>query len=392
MGNESKDKDNSNAYSIVAELTNVPLRDDSQYIQEWKKAGGNIIGLTCTSIPEEILYAGNGPGKILPFRMNAVGCESTEDADIHMSKMTCGYVKCLLQMGLDGQYNFLDGMVMSTTCEPMRCTYEYWRDEVKPGFLKMLPIPHNTDIPANRAWYQDELIKISNSIDEHFGRKGSDEDLMEAIKTYNTYRKLMQELYALRALDKPKLTGAEAAKITLAGSSMPKDLFNEKLAAALAELRERPGISDYSARIMIAGGHMDDTLLIDIIEEAGAIVVTDNLTIGRKNIEGLVAEQTDKPFEALSQRYFNRVSHPRMIGGFQERVDFTQQLIQEARVEGVILQRLPFCSYHAVGNLMESEVLVKSGIPTMDLEREYIASDKGRLKTRVQAFLEKIAS
>jgi benzoyl-CoA reductase subunit C len=391
MGNESKDKDNSNAYSIVAELTNVPLRDDSQYIQEWKKAGGNIIGLTCTSIPEEILYAGNGPGKILPFRMNAVGCDSTEDADIHMSKMTCGYVKCLLQMGLDGQYDFLDGMVISSCCEPMRCTYEHWRDEVDPGFLQMLTIPHNTEVPSNHKWFLDGLMDLSNRIDEHFNRKVSHEDLMKAIKTYNTYRKLMQELYALRALDQPKLTGAEAAKIALGGSIMPKDLFNEKLAASLAELRKRPGISDYSARIMIAGGHMDDTLLIDIIEEAGAIVVTDNLSIGRKNIEGLVDEQTDKPFEALSQRYFNRVPHPSMVGGFHERVDFTKQLIQEARVDGVILQRLPFCSYHAVENLMESEVLEKAGIPTFNLERDYIASDKGRLKTRVQAFLEKIA-
>ena len=81
-----------------------------------------------------------------------------------------------------------------------------------------------------------------------------------------------------------------------------------------------------------------------------------------------------------------------MIGGFHERVDFTKQLIREARVDGVILQKLPFCSYHAVGNLMESEELEKAGIQTMNLERDYIAADKGRLKTRVQAFLEKIAS
>ncbi|RLB11666.1 MAG: hypothetical protein DRG39_03710 [Deltaproteobacteria bacterium] len=39
---------------------------------------------------------------------------------------------------------------------------------------------------------------------------------------------------------------------------------------------------------------------------------------------------------------------------------------------------------------MEAKFLEEEGIPTLILEREYMPSDRGRLKTRIQAFIERI--
>lgn len=373
--------------SALQELTNLPRRGENPYVRAWKEAGGKVFGTVCCYVPEEVLHA--NPADILPIRLGAAGCGGTSDADVCMHKFTCSFSRSLLELGLSGEYGFLDGVVMSNGCDQIRRTYEYWRDEVKPQFMTMVAVPHSVEGDSRAEWYLDEVRKLIDDVGVRYGSLPSEESLRKSVKTYNRYRELMLELYRLRFEPDPKLTGSEAMKITQAGFAMPKDVFNGKLAEAIGEIRRRPGIKDCRARIMLAGSYMDDTFLIDIIESTGAVVVTDNLCTGRRYFEGMVDEDTE-PVRAIAMRYFRKMSCPRMVGSFPERVAFTRKLAEDAKVDGVIFQRLPFCDNHSVENLMESPVLQKAGFPTIDLEREYLAADEGRLKTRVQAFLEKI--
>jgi benzoyl-CoA reductase/2-hydroxyglutaryl-CoA dehydratase subunit BcrC/BadD/HgdB len=361
------------------------------HVEEWKERGGKVIGFTCSYMPEEILFAGQGSARVLPYRMSAQGCEQTDDADVFLHKFCCGYAKCLLQLGLAGDYGFLDGIVWTSCCEQLRRTFEYWRDEVRFPFARMFAVPHAMEGENRMAWFRTETVDLLAAVDEHVGRRTTPDDLRDAIRIYNEHRKLVMQLYELRALDRPKLTGSEAMRVLLSGFALPKDVHNARLHALLAELRARPGLDRSGARIMLCGSYLDDTYLIDLIEEAGAVVVTDSLCTGRRYVEELVDETID-PIEALARRYFRRVSCPRMIGDHPRRLDFTRRLAREAKVDGIVFQRLPFCDNHAVENLMEANALAAEGIPTLQLEREYLAGDKGRLKTRVQAFMEKIAT
>jgi len=49
-----------------------------------------------------------------------------------------------------------------------------------------------------------------------------------------------------------------------------------------------------------------------------------------------------------------------------------------------------FCDLHGFDNALLRLRLQETGIPTMTLEKEYGAADLGRLKTRIQAFLERV--
>jgi hypothetical protein len=100
MCTRNADGNTATVRGAVEELTNLALRGENNYVREWKQAGNKVVGFTCSYVPEEILYAGNKTSKVLPFRMGAEQCESTEDADIYLHKFACGYVKCLLQLGL----------------------------------------------------------------------------------------------------------------------------------------------------------------------------------------------------------------------------------------------------------------------------------------------------
>jgi benzoyl-CoA reductase/2-hydroxyglutaryl-CoA dehydratase subunit BcrC/BadD/HgdB len=59
-------------------------------------------------------------------------------------------------------------------------------------------------------------------------------------------------------------------------------------------------------------------------------------------------------------------------------------------VDGIIGERLIFCDQWLVEHYMTANDLKQDGIPFLQLDREYILSGKGQLRTRVQAFLEAI--
>ncbi len=75
---------------------------------------------------------------------------------------------------------------------------------------------------------------------------------------------------------------------------------------------------------------------------------------------------------------------------YKQRSDRIVKLAKEANVDGVIFQRLSFCDCHGVECQMNGDDLKDAGIPYLILEKVYMPTDEGRLKTRVQAFLEKI--
>ena len=95
--------------------------------------------------------------------------------------------------------------------------------------------------------------------------------------------------------------------------------------------------------------------------------------------------------ESIAKRYYFQNPCPRMMGEYKARLQFTEEMAKGANVDGIILQKIVFCDNHAVESTMLADDLEAMGIPVLVLEREYMLSDIGRLKTRVEAFMERIA-
>ena len=82
---------------------------------------------------------------------------------------------------------------------------------------------------------------------------------------------------------------------------------------------------------------------------------------------------------------------PRMYGNYASRWEFLFSTAARAKVDGVVLVHNKFCDIHGVDNVQVRMDLEKRGTPVLQIEKEYGSrSDLGRMKTRVQAFLEQI--
>jgi bzd-type benzoyl-CoA reductase N subunit len=371
--------------TALEELLALPDRKENPYIKGWKEIGKRVLGFACGYVPEEIVHAAG----LFPYRMEARGTKETGLADVYMHRFNCTFSRCLLQSAFSGDYDFLDGFCLLNGCEQIRRLYEIWKKHLPTEYLFMVTVPHSFS-DAGLEWYREEIYNFKEDLVNKFAVRCSEQDLRSAISLYNESRQLIDKLYEFRKAEALPVTGSEAMRILLSAGIMPRDHFNDLLRDALDEIGQRQGISDYKARLMVGGSALDDPPLTEMIEELGGMVVTDSLCFGSRHFLNPVDEEGD-PVEAIAKRYYFHNPCPRMMGAFKDRAIFAERMAREASVDGIILQKIVFCDNHAVEGTMLTEELEPKGIPTLILEREYMLSDIGRLKTRIEAFMERIA-
>jgi len=77
-----------------------------------------------------------------------------------------------------------------------------------------------------------------------------------------------------------------------------------------------------------------------------------------------------------------------MYGEHDNRAKYVIDMCREFNCDGIIGERLMFCDNWLVEHYMLDQDVRADGIPFLKLDREYLTSAIGQLRTRVQAFLE----
>jgi benzoyl-CoA reductase subunit C len=144
---------------------------------------------------------------------------------------------------------------------------------------------------------------------------------------------------------------------------------------------------------MVSGGEVDEPEFIKIIEDQGGLVVYDDYCFGSRYYEELVSQVGD-PLTEITKRYVLRVPCARFKGGFMTRYNNLQRAKKEYGADGVIFQRMAFCTPHS-GLALDFSVQAKkdeNSMPMLFMDREYLGGGTGQVKARVQAFIERIES
>ncbi|MBS7249389.1 MAG: 2-hydroxyacyl-CoA dehydratase [Candidatus Freyarchaeota archaeon] len=355
----------------------------NSWIDSWKTKG-YILGYFCTHVPEEVVYAAD----ILPVRIRATGCKETSLADAFLSSFNCSFVRCTLEVAMEKQYHFLDGIISCNSCDHVRRGYDVWKQKVGTPFKHFLQVPRIINDEAIET-FTYEITLLKERLEKHFNIDISEEKLWKAIKIYNDVRGLLKELYNIRKEGSPKISGTEFMGVVTASTAVPKHQLKLLLNQLLNELVSREGYSNYRARILVMGSLLDDPHYLEMIENMGGLVVADALCFGSRYFWDPVKESGD-PIHNLAERYIKKVPCARMIGEHDTRLQYVLDTIKEFDVEGVIFQRMKFCDFWGGECFMFRRELKERGIPFLELEREYILSGVEAAKTRIQAFLESI--
>ncbi|MFC2017739.1 2-hydroxyacyl-CoA dehydratase [Chloroflexota bacterium] len=353
-----------------------------KYAKDWKRKNKKkVLGYFCTYVPEEIVYAAD----VLPVRILG-GHESATLADEHISWVYCSFCHDALAQGLKGKYNYLDGIANSYGCNHIRQTYWSWREHLPVSFSHHLYIPYYIRHRTARAVMYEELKKFKQLIEEWLGKTVTMEDLDEAIRVYNTNRWLLTQLYELRKGANPPITGAEAMQVVLASMLMDKVEHNELMEQLLKEIKGRKVDTEGKVRLMLVGTENDDTEVVELIEDLGGIVVTDDHCSGSRYFTSEVDTGKDR-LMALTDRMIAKPLCPVRDLETEYRTKRIVELAKEYKVQGVIILQQKFCDPMAYDMMYVPPALEKEGIHTLILELDII-NPMAQLRTRIEAFME----
>jgi bzd-type benzoyl-CoA reductase N subunit len=360
----------------------------TEHLLEHKRGGGRIFGWLCTYVPEEILHAAGG----LPVRITGC-CNETDLAEgtAYLYVNNCSFSRSCLQMGLRGEYDFLDGVIGGSTCDGARRLFDLWRRYIDTPFHHVLTVPRKYTQAAHEL-YCHQVLHFKENLEAFLGIRIVEEQLRQSISLYNESRALLRKLYALRQRDCPPITGAETMEVLNASFRMPKELFNQYLRELLEALPETGDDHDGRVRIMLIGSVMSNPEFIRSIEDLGGIVVADELcTSTRYWSDSVELEDGESPVKAIARRYLNNFPCARMFPS-DERFDRILGLVRDFKVGAVISQNVRYCVPYAHDLPLLTDRLKKEDMPVLALDVEYGTSGSGQIQTRVQAFLEMVES
>ena len=351
--------------------------------------GKYAIGHVCFQIPEPLL---NLPG-CFSVRLRAPQTGSIEMGTYYMSSTLCEACRAYLERAIEGGFNFLDCIIAPDACAQMnRCVENIEKLHTSPKenfFVTYSDVPMKSDESALRHYVKQMRIHVLEPLHEKLGIDISDAALRKAVEEQNEISALLTAIGDYRKCDNPVI-------ICLSSYCSPKYLIKEKLQETLEELKTRvpDEKNPYCIRVVMVGSEIDDPEFIKLAEECGALVVADRYCFG--SLPGRQVIELNEEEDVLTQicrTYIEWGKCPRFFNQEKilERREYVDMLAKEYHADGLIYEQIKFCDYWgyeraAAFHIMDEEY----GWPTLSVDRPYAVRSSGQLRTRIQAFVERV--
>ena len=370
---------------------------NNDLVRKGKEDGKLALGYTCYFMPEVLLDL---PGAF-SVRLRAPRCTSPDIASYYMSGRTCHYGRSLMERALEGGYNFIDAQLATETCT-VTCRFQehlgYMDDVINNAKFDI----EFTDVPFKKNdnsidHYEKQLqIHVLDFLKEKYGLDTSDEALKKAIEEHNEVCRLIQEIGEYRKLDNPTITGYEFQIINLVTMVCPKHLIIDKLRETAEEMKTRKPDDkpNYRIKVELVGAENDDPDFTKLIESCGALVVADRHCYGSlESRQPIEIKDGEKPLRAIARHYLETSQCARFMEQreMRARKKHVADLAKEYKADGIIVISNKFCEYWSYERMIDTLVLPRDyGYPVCSIEKEYINSASGQLRTRFQAFVESV--
>jgi len=375
---------------VMSEVHGLRIRE----LLDAKAAGRKVVGSYCVFVPEELILAVDGisVGLCAGAEFNFEGAEEVLPRNIcPLIKSAFGFKRGLVCPYVEAS----DIIVGENTCDGKKKAYEVLAPMVRDLYIIDLP---QMKSDAGKALLKDEYRKFMKKLEDASGRKITVETLKKGIEITNAKRKAVKRLAELRKADPAPISGLDALLVNQIFFYDDPVRFTNSVNALCDELEQRvkDGVGVFpqnTTRLLVSGCPMavPNWKVPMIVESSGAVIVGEESCVGERGTRWLTDEKgetVDELLDSITDRYFQidcAVFTPN-----PSRVDHVKDMYRRYNAQGVIHYSLQFCHPYTIESGPVEAALEKAGIPVLRLETDYSQEDAGQIKTRVEAFRERI--
>jgi benzoyl-CoA reductase subunit C len=343
------------------------LFDDLSFTaaRQWKAAAPErrVVGYMPIYVPREIIHAAG----FLPLGILGGGDQlEVIHGDAYYQSYICRIPRSTVELGVSGRLDFVDGMLFPSICDVIRNLSGMWKTMFPDVYVRYFDVPQNYRDDIGGNYYITELAELRHDLAELRGRPITDEELRRSIALFNENRRLVRELYALRAQAPWRAPAAEVYLVLRAGLVLPVEehtqMLRDYLAAAGAEERPRRD----NCRIVLTGVFCEQPPLnlIKSLELAGCYVVDDDLLLVTRWLTADVPTDGD-PLQNLALAFLHQSESTaaKYEPDLKEKGQHLVRAVRRSGAEGVIFACPSFCDPALLERPMLQHVLKDAEIP-----------------------------
>lgn len=353
----------------------------------WKVSGRKVVGCFPVYVPVELVHAAG----MLP--LGVIGGGTTIElahADSRFQSFVCSIAKSTLELGLQNRLAFLDGFIFSSICDVARNLSSVYARNFPGVQVDYLHYPQNMNSAGVTDFTEGELQRLWSRLQKLAGVEKSDDALRDSIRTYNKWRGLISDLYALRRDEPHKISTVELYLLVRSGTLMPVEEHIDLVRSSLAEFRSRSGHARDCIRVVIEAAFCEQPPigLLEVIEEAGCYIVDDDLLRGWRFFDTPV-DETMPPLRALAQAYIDSSTYSSVRHDWRKpRWEGLIERVRACRADAVIFMPAKFCEPALFDYVLFREALDKASIPHLMVEFEEKMWTFERTRNEVETFVE----
>ncbi len=371
-------------------------------IREFKAQGGKVIGFACMLAPVELILAAGA----IPVRIDSGFYTPSKIGDRIVPVEVCPVVRSMIGLAMANLYPYLemcDVIISPNTCDGKTKVCEILTDAFP---VWEMNVPRIKDTPQAKSYWLEQVKEIKGKIEKLTGRSITGKAMRTAIETTLKATAASRRLLDLRK-GSPLISGRDAMLVDQMSYFDDLKRWTDKTNLLCDELERKAVDKSYVAaedtpRILLTGSPMiwpDCWKIPNLIEESKpqGLIVADEFCSGDRiyyDPVGVDEGSAGDMLKAIAERYIMPCTCPCFTSedGNQDRIDKLLTLVKDYKISGVIYHVIRGCHLYAMEYMRLKRLFEKEKIPIYYLDTEYSREDSGQMKTRIEAFLEMLAT
>ncbi len=342
------------------------------------------VGWLPVYAPEELIHAAG----MLPVGLWG-GQVTVQKADSYMQSFGCSIVRAILENGINGVYDMLSGIVLTSSCDTLKSGGQDLMKILNGKNIAMLPVNYaqNRQDAAGIKYMVAELNELKKGLEALAGKAITDADLDKSIAVYEDYRAALRQFVEL-AKDYAKTIDLKTRHLVIkAGLFMDKLEYTAKLKEINAGLAALPKEEAKGLRVVITGIMTEPEALLDIFMASNVIFAADDLAQESRQFRTKVPAGANA-IERLALRVRDQEGCAMLFAGGQSKGKFLIDLMKKNNAQALIVCAMKFCDPEGFDYPIYKKEVEEAGYKVLYFEIEQKMDSVEALRTRVQSFVE----
>lgn len=347
-----------------------------------KETGKGAVGIMPVYCPEEIVHAAG----YLPIGMWGAQKKQISKARTYLPPFACSIMQSVMELQLEGVYDDLEAVIFSVPCDTLKCMSQKWNRPV-PAIVFTHPQNRKIAKDAANVFAREEFNIVKEKLEDILDVHISNKAIKNSIAVYNENRAACREFSDVAAEYAAVVTPSDRHAVIKARWFMEKSRHTALVKELIAALKAEPAPEFKGKKIIVTGIQVEPYDVLDIFQENGFAIVSDDLAQETRNFRQDVPDDDDA-LMALARAWNEFDGCSLATDANKPKGQMIIDAVKKYGADAVVVCMMKFCDPEEFDYPILLQEFEAAGVKNLYIEVDQESTAFEQVKTRIQTFAE----